>query len=104
MGDKMAYLVQVGSIVTCNHGGTGALIPSQTKAIIAGVPICTIKDLPAIVGCKNSKPCTKVVSWAGFADKTVIDGVPVLLSSSIATTDGPGTGTITGFQAKVSAY
>jgi hypothetical protein len=93
-------VLTAGSMITCGHGPppAGAITPvPSTLLTVAEQGVLTLPAGPPLTvsGCPQpasagTKPCTTVtITPAGAAVLLTVDGVPVLLASTLAaTTDG----------------
>jgi len=71
----------------CPHGGQLQLATSNTLAQVDGSPMLLETDVHPIVGCPFTvgvkyQPCV-TARWQAGATQTKINGVPVLLQSSV---------------------
>ena len=86
------------AVVTCIHGGTVIIQPSQTMVTIQGMPVLTVPDLvgAAIVGCTlvpstNTVPCTAVVLTdpvISASPTTMIGGKPAYIAATVGAPGG----------------
>ena len=86
------------AVVTCMHGGTVIIQPSQTIVTIEGIPVLTVPDLvgAAIVGCAlvpstNTVPCTAVVLTdpvISASPTTMIGGKPAYIAATVGAPGG----------------
>ena len=107
----MAFLLHQGITITCPHGGSGQLVPSNTSVMVGGQPVAVVSDTTTIAGCAfnisgTPSPCLQV-QWLMPATRVTAGGTPVLLSSSVALCVAAGSvpqgpATVSGFQTKVS--
>ena len=91
----MAYVLTVGSQITCAHSASVALTSSAKLSVAeAGVLLPPEVVGAGIVLCPNPTDnkgdiqCTKVTSAAGTAAKLTVNGTPVLNDTFTGTSDG----------------
>ena len=94
----MPALMTAAAVVTCMHGGTVIIQPSQSIVTIGGIPVLTVPDLigAAIVGCTlvpstNTVPCTAVVLTdpvISASPTTIIGGKPAYIAASVGAPGG----------------
>jgi hypothetical protein len=73
--------------VTCPHGGTVTLFTSQSAVTAGGGALCLETDQHTVAGCPfvvgtKPQPCV-LVRWSAAASRTRINGIGVLLSTSV---------------------
>jgi hypothetical protein len=101
------------STVLCTHGGTVTLTTSNTQALIDRSPALLETDVHPVVGCPftlpsaTPSPCV-TVRWSAGATQAKVNGVPVLLQSSVgvcysAAQAPQGTATIAQVQQRAKA-
>jgi hypothetical protein len=87
----MARVVTASGSLSCVHGGTFLLTPSQSELSVAGAPVLVVTDLTTatIVGCQNKpKPCLKATGLtAPGSAKLAVAGTAVVLETTAGTTD-----------------
>lgn len=87
----MARALTATASLTCQHGGTLVIVPSQQIVTVGRRPLLVLADLlaAAVAGCPlGPKPCTKVTAVArGAAATLTIGSAPVVLESASGTTD-----------------
>jgi hypothetical protein len=100
----MPPLLTTNAVLMCPHGGQVTLIPRQVQVLAQGAPVLRLVDLigAPIVGCTQpptgaTVPCTLVVSpLPGSTSLTVtINGIPALIATATAITDGVPPGVVT---------
>lgn len=100
----MPPLVTTNAVLMCPHGGQVTLMPRQVQVLAQGAPVLRLVDLigAPIVGCAQpptpaTVPCTLVVSpLPGSTSLTVmINGIPALIASATAITNGVPPGIVT---------
>jgi hypothetical protein len=83
-GPLLHFLAQV----ACPHLGQGLIAPSQSRVLVSGMPVATVLDQTAVVGCTFAPvaphPCVKV-QWSAPAAKVLVNFVPALLQTSLGT-------------------
>lgn len=108
----MAFIVDSGVQARCPHGGMVQFTPGSTKVSLTGKAALRMADTATIVGCAFNvsgapSPCMRV-TWMMPATKVLVEGSPVLLSSSIglcvnAAGAPQGLASLSGYQTKVEA-
>ena len=82
----MPSLLHVGAVITCPHGGSANLIPTQTRVLVNGQPAATLADQTLVAGCAFApsapSPCIRV-QWVTTATRVQLSGAPALLQSSV---------------------
>jgi hypothetical protein len=106
------YVLHQGITITCPHGGSGHLTPSNTNVTVGGKSVAVMSDTTTIAGCAFNvsgapSPCVQV-QWLMPATRVTVGGTPVLVSSSVALCTAAGSvpqgpATVSGFQTKVQA-
>lgn len=90
------FLMHVGARLTCSHGATATIAPSQPRVLAGGQPVATMASLIAVAGCPfqipvpggtKPQPCV-TVKWAMPSTRVLLQGQPIALQN----TPGPGTG------------
>jgi hypothetical protein len=91
-------MMTAAAVVTCIHGGTVIIQPSQTIVTIQGMPVLTVPDLvgAAIVGCAlapspSTVPCTAVVLTdpvISASPTSIIGGKPAYIAQSVGAPGG----------------
>jgi hypothetical protein len=82
----------------CSHGGTIMITPTQTRALVNGLPIATVADQMVVVGCPGVSPppvCT-TVKWTCVSGRVQANGSPILLQPIPPAGPVPGGGTCVG--------
>jgi hypothetical protein len=80
-------LFHVGATAICPHGGQVAVISSNTRVLVSGMPVATMADTTTVAGCAftvppgKSQPCV-LVRWLVPAARVLINGQPALLQLS----------------------
>lgn len=106
------YLMHVGSTATCPHSGQVSIISSNSRVLVSGMPVATLKDTWTVTGCPftvpsaKPQPCVKV-QWLVPASKVQVDGQPVILQTSTGMCQSAeqipqGAPTLTATQTRVS--
>jgi hypothetical protein len=98
----MPFILTSNAVLTCAHGGIVTVLPRQTQVMIAGGAVLRLTDLVGapIVGCTQTvppmKPCTTIPAppYVGFAPTVLVGGIPVLLQTFQALTDGAPPGIV----------
>lgn len=92
------FVLTAGTVLTCSHGGTVTITPTQARALASGSPIATVSDQFIVAGCPGVPPapavCTKV-QWVGTASRVTASGQPVLVQS-LPPGPVPGDGVVAG--------
>ena len=106
------YVLDLGAMITCPHGGRVTMAPRATRVALAGQPPLLVDDTSVIAACPFNvsgapSPCLRV-QWTLPATRVTVESSPVLLSSSVALcVNGAGapqgTALISGFQTRVQA-
>ncbi len=86
-------ILTTASSVICPHGATVVLTTSNIKARIQGQPALLVTDVHVVAGCPFTigpkySPCV-LVRWAVGAVQTKVDGISVLLQTSVGTCYSP---------------
>lgn len=82
-----APILTTSSTLICPHGGSVILQTSNVNVKIQSAPVLLVTDLHAVAGCPffigpKPSPCL-TVRWLAAALQTNVDGIPVLLQTSI---------------------
>ena len=80
----MVPILTTTSTVTCPHLGKAVLLTSNTLARIAGAAALLMTDLHPVTGCTSTPPCV-LITWSCGATRMTLNGIPLLLQSSIGT-------------------
>jgi len=110
------FILNISSTVLCMHGGSAILTTSNTRINADNLPALLESDVHAVAGCPfqipvgvgtKPSPCIKI-QWAAGSTKVQVNGVGVLVQSSIGTCYSPegapqGIANIVSTQTKVSA-
>src|ERR1700755_2282982 len=81
-------ILTTASTIMCPHGGSVTLTTSNTIAKVQGAPMLLVSDLHTVSGCPfvlpsaMPSPCM-TVQWLMGAIQTNVNGVPVLLQTSV---------------------
>jgi hypothetical protein len=83
------FLLHVGAVVTCPHGGSVQPVPPVPPRVLVsgGVVLVATTQLP-VAGCTAPTPDAKA-QWANMSTRVLIGGQPALLQ---APPTGPGNG------------
>jgi len=109
-------VLNVSSTVLCMHGGSAILTTSNSKLMVDNVPALLESDVHSVAGCPfqipvgpgtKPSPCIRI-EWSMGATQMQVNGVGVLLQSSIGKCYSPesamqGMANIVNTQTKVSA-
>ncbi len=109
-------VLTISSTVLCPHGGSAMLTTANAKMVVDGAPALLESDVHSVAGCPfqipvgtgtKPSPCIKI-EWAGGAAQLQVNGVGVLLQSSIGKCSSPegavqGIAIIVNTQVKISA-
>lgn len=105
-------ILTISSTIMCPHGGQAILLTSNTKVSPVGVPALLESDIHPVVGCPFTigpkySPCIRI-EWSSGATSSAVDGIPVLIQSSIGKCFSPegaiqGVALVVNTQIKVSA-
>jgi hypothetical protein len=81
------FLLHVGIIGMCLHGGQLSEITSNMRVSVSNQKVVTVNDIFLIAGCLLSgsvppNPCI-TVKWVVPATRVFVSGQPVLLSDSV---------------------
>lgn len=100
------------STVLCMHGGSAILTTSNSKLMVDNAPALLETDVHSVACCAfqisgKPSPCIRI-QWSGGAAKMKVNGVGVLLQSSIGMCYSPegapqGVANIVNTQMKISA-
>lgn len=79
------FIVQVGTVITCPHGGQVQIAPGNPRVKLNGMPVATMADQALVVGCAfavgpKPQPCVRV-QWFTPATR-VVAGAFVILQST----------------------
>jgi hypothetical protein len=83
------FFLTVKSATTCPHGGTVQTTTANTRVLADGLPVATLADVPAVVGCPftvppgKPQPCVKVL-WSMPSTRVFVNGAPALWQSSLS--------------------
>ena len=100
----------------CTHAAPATIIPAQPRVLVSGQPVATMASQIVVAGCPfqipvgagtKPSPCIRI-EWSAGASKMKVDGVPVLVRSSIGKCYSPegamqGIANIVNTQVKISA-
>lgn len=79
--------------VMCGHGGTATQAPTQVRVKISGALAGVATDVYSVAGCAltgtGTPPCV-VLQWLVPALRVKVQGIPLLLNSSMPLATGPG--------------
>jgi hypothetical protein len=80
-------ILTTSSTITCMHGGQAILLTSNTRVLVDGTPALLESDIHPVAGCPFTigpkySPCIRI-EWAAGASKVTINGIKVLVRSSI---------------------
>jgi hypothetical protein len=83
----MPAVLTIASQVQCMHGAKAVLVTSNSKLYAGGSPALLASDVPAVGGCPFMvgivpSPCL-TIQWLGAATTLKVDGVGVVLESSV---------------------
>lgn len=90
------------SHVLCPHAAPAQVLGSQSRVLILGRPIALFSDNCTVAGCPMAltpNGSCQTLSWLQPAQRVRVNGVPVLLETSIPM--GAGVGTVTAGQNRV---
>lgn len=90
------------SHVLCPHAAPAQILGSQSRVLILGRPIVLVTDACIVAGCPvalTANTFCQSLSWLEPAQRVRVNGVPVLLETSIPM--GAGVGTVTPGQNRV---
>ena len=80
----MVPILTTTSTVTCPHLGKAVLLTSNAVARVAGAAALLMTDLHVVTGCTSTPPCV-LITWSCGATRMTLNGIPLLLQSSIGT-------------------
>ena len=109
-------VLTISSTILCTHGGSAILTTANSKVMVDNVPALLESDIHSVAGCPfqipigtgtKPSPCIRI-QWSGGATEMQVNGVGVLLQSSVGTCYSPegapqGVANIVTTQMKVSA-
>ncbi|AYN35125.1 hypothetical protein DUI70_4627 [Streptomyces albus] len=79
-----------GAVISCPHGGrvSAVSVPGSDAVLLDGTPVSTAGLTHAVTGCPHTvagvrSPCA-LVRWTPETDGVRVDGVPVLLDTTLA--------------------
>lgn len=81
------FLMHIGSTAICPHSGQVSIISSNSRVLVSGMPVATLKDTWMVTGCAftvppgKPQPCIKV-QWLVPASRVLVGGQPVILQTS----------------------
>ncbi len=80
------FLLHVGAVAICPHGGQVSVISSNSRVLVGGQPVATLPDLYMIAGCAftvgvKPQPCLKV-QWLTPAARVLVNSQPAILQVS----------------------
>jgi hypothetical protein len=83
------FLLNVGSVVTCVHGGQAKPTVPNPRVRVMGLPVVTQGPPYTVIGCANPPPPVNVGpcilgNWIVASLRVKVMGLPVLLQSSQA--------------------
>lgn len=79
-------LFHVGAVAMCPHGGQVAVISSNARVSVSGLPVATLADQYLVAGCVFNiagapTPCLRV-QWMTGATRVLVNGVPPVTALS----------------------
>ena len=82
----MGYILHVGSVIVCPHGGQVTISSSNTKVSVSGQKVATVQDTFTITGCafilvNSPHPCS-LIKWVSTSNRVKINGQPVILQDN----------------------
>lgn len=81
-----AFIMHVGAVLLCPHGGQVTSITTNTRVMVAGQPVVVQNDTFIVAGCPfapvKPQPCV-MVKWIIPAMRVTVGGKPVLLQDSV---------------------
>ncbi|MEA3189697.1 MAG: hypothetical protein QOD77_279 [Thermoplasmata archaeon] len=89
-------ILQAGATVTCPHGATVSITPTNTSVLANGA-LLLVSDTSTVAGCPfqipvgagtKPSPCV-TVQWTSEAQKTKVNGTGVLLQTSVGLCKSP---------------
>src|SRR5881392_2522329 len=109
-------ILNVSSTVMCMHGGSAILTTANSKVMADNVPALLESDIHSVAGCPfqipvgagtKPSPCMRI-EWSAGAAKMSVNGIPVLVRSSIGKCYSPegamqGIASIVNTQIKINA-
>ncbi len=90
------FLLHVGAMVKCAHGGDATPITSDARVRLGGQPLVTLASAYTIAGCAmpppiaGNGPCV-TATWVVGAARVRASGAPALLLDSVAVCVPTGT-------------
>ena len=89
------FLLHAGATVLCMHGGQAQPTVPLTRVLLGGQPAVGMSGPYAVAGCPfvppAAGPCV-TAQWVVAATRVLSQGVPVVLSDSVAVCVPTGTG------------
>ncbi len=88
------FLLHVGAMGMCPHGGQMSTISTNTRVLVSGQPVATVGDIYLIAGCAftippgKPQPCIKVL-WLVPSTRVLVNGQPVILQASTGLCQSP---------------
>lgn len=88
------FLLHVGASILCPHGGTTAIVSTNSRVLVNGQPVATMADVYMIAGCAftvpvgKPQPCIKV-QWLVPATRVLVNGQPPILQTSTGLCQSP---------------
>lgn len=88
------FLLHVGAMGMCPHGGQMSTISTNTRVLVSGQPVANLSDIYLIAGCAftvppgKPQPCIKVL-WLVPALRVLVNGQPVILQASTGICQSP---------------
>ena len=103
------FLLHVGAMVTCSHGGQAQALSFNPRVLVIGQPVVTLPGLYAITSpCtmppppNGNGPCV-TAQFTSAATRVLSNGLPVVLSGSQSICTPTGTPLLMATQVRVSA-
>lgn len=89
------FLLHVGALILCAHGGQAEARTPTQRVLVAGRPLVTMADPHSVTNCRfnvsgSPVPCV-TATWVSGATRVRSQGVPVLLQHSQAVCAPNGT-------------
>jgi hypothetical protein len=88
----LSPVITQASVMVCPHGAPVVATSSQSDLVIEGAPALVVTDPAVVNGCPfvsngTPSPCLSV-TWTNPAVDLSVNGIPVLLQTSIGTCNG----------------
>jgi hypothetical protein len=79
------FVLHVGAVVTCGHGGQATPMAPMPRVKVSGQPVATIVPLYAVASCPFATPCV-TAQWTVGSVRVKTMGQPLAIQTGVAAT------------------